>query len=105
MLNLKKLLTKILRFILQSGTQQFSGNWTIGSSGYVQLGLLPTPNGIVYSAIVSTWGVKHRGFQLGVEWKHGISCWKFGDSSSQSNHKIPLLRSIAFSRKGVMACA
>ena len=64
MLNLKKLLTKILRLTLQTGTQQFSGNWTIGSSGYVQLGSLPTPNGIVYSAIVSTWGSNTGAFSL-----------------------------------------
>ena len=63
MLNLKKLLTKILQNTLVSGQKSFAGSWTIGASGYVQLGSLSSV-GTVYSATVSTWGSNTGAFSL-----------------------------------------
>jgi len=63
MLNLKKLLTKILQNTLVSGQKNFEGSWTIGASGYVTLGSLSSV-GTVYSATVSTWVSNTGAFSL-----------------------------------------
>ena len=63
MLNLKKLLTKILQYTPLYGQKTYTGSYTINSSGYVQLGSLSSV-GTVYSATVSTWSSNTGVFSL-----------------------------------------
>ena len=78
MLDIKKLLTKILQYTPLYGQKSFTGSWTIGSSGYVQLGNLSSV-GTVYSATVSTWSSNTGAFSLALS---GNTAYLVGNSGT-----------------------
>lgn len=63
MLDLKKLLTKILKNQIRFYDTSYSGARTIGANGYTNLGVV-LPNNIILSLMVLTWGSSTNAFSL-----------------------------------------
>lgn len=63
MLNVKKLLTYLLRATVKTYDVNYSGSKTIGSSGYTNLGSV-LPNNTIVSMMVLTWGSSTNAFSV-----------------------------------------
>lgn len=63
MLDVKKLLTKMLQNQIRFYDTSYSGARTIGASGYTNLGVL-LPNNVILSLMVLSWGSSTNAFSL-----------------------------------------